>query len=496
MNEPVVIAIVLAAVGVLLGGAVILTRAAGRLGVPIALGFIALGMLAGKGGLGGVVLENYSFAFQFGILALVLIVFDGGLNTSYETLRPVLAPALTLATVGVILTAVLVAILARVSGLDWNSAFIVGAVVAPTDAAAVFAALRGSSLTLKTRVGLTLEAESGLNDAAAVLLTLSLTTAALRPTSGGAAHWLWSIPATAVVEIAIGGASGFAIGAIARRYVGRIRLEAAGLYPVLTLAVALCAYGFTALLGGSGFLAVYVVAVILAGTELPYRVGILRVHDAFAWLGQIGMFLVLGLLVFPSRVAGAAGPGLFLAAALTLVARPVAVAACVLPFGYTLRDAAFVAIVGLRGAVPIVLATIPVMAGVPGARHIFDVVFFVVIVNTLLPGAVVPLIARRLHVTATTPPEPAATVVIESGTPVRGGLRSYFVDEALSVCGAALADIPFPEGAAITMIVRGSQLLVAEGSSVLRPGDHVYVLARPEVEPMVQLLFGRPELLE
>lgn len=495
MNEPLIIAAFLAVVGLLLGGAVMLTRAAGRIGVPIALGFIGLGILAGRGGVGGVIIENYGFAFQFGVVALVLIIFDGGLNTPFGTLRNFLAPSLALATVGVVITAAIVALFARLGGLDWTTAWLVGAVVAPTDAAAVFAALRTSGLTLKSRVGLTLEAESGLNDAAAVLLTLSLTTAALN--MGTPERFsIVALSLKAVIEILIGAGAGLGIGLLVRQLLARTRLEGAGLYPVFTLAVALFTYGVPSLMGGSGLLAVYVVAVVLASTELPFRVGILRVHDAFAWLGQIGMFLVLGLLVYPTRVAAAAGPGLELALALTIVARPVAVALCVLPFGYTLREALFIGIVGLRGAVPIVLATIPVMAGVPGARHIFDVVFFVVIVNTLLPGAVVASLARRMHMVAATSPEPAATLVVESSEPMRGSLRSYFVDQALSVCGAALADIPFPDGAAITMIVRGSQLMVAEGSSVLHSGDHVYVLAGPEAEPLVQLLFGRPEPLE
>lgn len=493
-QEPAGTAIILGVVGLLLGGSVLVTRAAGRAGVPIALGFIALGMLAGSASLGGIAFENYTTAFRLGVLALVLIIFDGGLNTPLETLRAVMWPAVTLATIGVVVTAAIVAFLAHIAGLSWTVAWLMGAVVSPTDAAAVFSTLRGSGLTLRTRVGRTLEVESGFNDPIAVLLTVTLTALAMRMSASTSRGPVWLLPAAATREIAIGAIIGIGAGMLGRRLIPRARLDAPGLYPVLTLALALSTFALPSLLGGSGFLAVYIAAVLLTGAELPYQVGILRVHDAFAWLAQIGVFLMLGLLTYPSRIAAAAVPGLGLAVALTLVARPLAVALCVLPFGYSLRETLFLGIVGLRGAVPVVLATMPVIAGVPGARWIFDVVFFVVVVNTVVPGAAVAWLARRFGVVAPTPPEPRATVLVESSEPMRGVLRSYFVDEALPVCGATLAEVPFPDGAAVTMVVRGSALLAAEGSTELRAGDHVYVLAKPDADPIVQLLMGRPEM--
>lgn len=493
-QEPAGTAIILGVVGLLLGGSVLVTRAAGRAGVPIALGFIVLGMLAGSESIGGIAFEDYTTAFRLGVLALVLIIFDGGLNTPLATLRAVMWPAVTLATVGVVLTAAIVAFLAHLAGLSWTVAWLMGAVVSPTDAAAVFSTLRGSGLTLRTRVGRTLEAESGFNDPIAVLLTVTLTALATRFSASTSSGSVWLLPATAAREIAIGAIIGIGAGMLGRRLIPRARLDAPGLYPVLTLALALSTFALPSLLGGSGFLAVYIAAVLLTGAELPYQVGILRVHDAFAWLAQIGMFLMLGLLTYPSRIVAAAGPGLGLAVALTLVARPLAVALCILPFGYSLRETLFLGIVGLRGAVPVVLATMPVIAGVPGARWIFDVVSFVVVVNTVVPGAAVAWLARRFGVVAPTPPEAMATVMVESSEPMRGVLRSYFVDEALPVCGATLAEVPFPDGAAVTMIVRGSALLAAEGSTQMRAGDHVYVLAKPDADPMVQLLMGRPEI--
>jgi cell volume regulation protein A len=497
MNAPVAIAAILATVGILLGGSVVLTRLTGRIGVPIALGFIAVGLLAGSEGLGHIQFEDYTFAFRAGVVALVLIIFDGGLNTPPSSLRPVAAPSLVLATVGVLLTAGLAGVFGNLdASMAWPVALLIGSVVSSTDAAAVFSTLRGNGVTLKPRVGRTLEAESGLNDPVAIILTISLTTYALRHTLENG-NPVWMLPVMAGFQVLVGGAAGWITGMLSRRLIARVRLESAGLYPVLTLAIALAVFGITTLLHGSGFMAVYVAGVVLAGeTDLPHRHAILRVHDAFAWLAQIGMFLVLGLLAFPSRLAEAAVPGLVLAAALTLVARPVAVGICLAPFRYSLRETLFLGIVGLRGAVPIVLATIPVMSGVAGGRRIFDVVFFVVVINTLIPGTMVAWLARRLGVVGVSTPEPATTIIVESSEPVRSSLRSYFVDSALPVCGVPVSEIPFPDGVAITMIVRGAALLVADGSTRLRAGDHVYVLAPPEAEPLVQLLFGRPELLE
>lgn len=491
------LALALTTIGILLGGSVLLTRLAGRIGVPIALGFLALGMLAGVDGIGHISFSDYAFTFRIGVLALLLIIFDGGLNTPPGTLRPIAVPAALLATIGVAITAGVVAIAAHLVGATWTRAWLVGAIVSSTDAAAVFAALRGSGLTLRDRVGRTLEAESGANDPMAVILTLALTTYALwGGVRQGTTPPVWTLPLTAAREIVIGGVVGIALGLGARRVIERVRLDAGGLYAVLTIAVAITAYGLPSLLGGSGFLGVYAAALVLAGAEVPYRVGVLRVHDALAWLAQIGMFLVLGLLVDPSNLLVMIGPGLVVAAVLTLVARPLAVLVCTTPFGFSTREVVFLSLVGLRGAVPIVLATIPVLAGVRGAVTIFDLVFFVVLVNTLVPGALVPWLARRLRVLSVAPPEPAATLVVESSVPMRGELRSYFIHEALPVAGATLADVPFPDGAAVTMIVRGSTLLAADGSSQLRPGDHVYVLAPPDAVPLVQLLFGAPELIE
>ena len=487
--EPAATALLLATFGLLLAVSVLFSRASERFSVPLALVFLGIGMLAGSEGIGRIAFEDYGFAFRLGTVALALILFDGGLNTPRAAVRQVLRPAAALATVGVIGTAGLVAAAAHALGFVWPQALLLGAVVSSTDAAAVFSVLRGSGIQLKRRVGATLEVESGLNDPVAFLLTTALTGHLLAP----AEPLGWRLAVDVVGEIAVGGALGAAVGFGGRALLRRVRLPATGLYPALTLALALLAFAVPTLVHGSGFLAVYVAAVLLGDGQLPYRHGILRVHDALAWLSQIAMFLLLGLLVFPSRLVEVGWVGLALALFLAVVARPLVVALCLLPFRYTARDAGYVGWVGLRGAVPIILATFPVLAGAPGAGRIFDVVFFIVVVNALVPGATVPWVTRRLGLESAEPPAPRAVLEIESMQPLKGELLSFYVDEALAVAGVPMSELPFPEGAAATLIIREREMIAPKGHTTLAAGDHVYVFARPEDRPLIQLMFGRPE---
>ena len=487
--EPLSTAILLTTFGILLGVSILFSRASERFGIPTVLIFLGIGILAGSEGIGRIPFEDYAFAFRIGTVALVLILFDGGLNTPMAAVRQVIKPAGVLASLGVVGTAGLVAIVAHALGFDWPEALLLGAIVSSTDAAAVFAALRGSGIHLRRRVGATLEIESGINDPMAVILTVVLTRNLITP---GEAIW-WRVVIDVLREMVIGGALGYGIGVGGRLLLTRFRLTAGGLYPALMLTFALLAFGISTLLHGSGFLAVYVAALVLGNGALPYRTGILRVHDALAWLSQILMFLVLGLLVFPSRLAQVAWVGLALALFLAIIARPVVVALCLLPFGFRAKEIALVGWAGLRGAVPIILATFPVLAGAPGAERIFDVVFFIVVANAIVPGGTVPWVTRRLGLESPEPPAPTAVLEIESVQPLTGRLSSFYIDEALAVAGVALADLPFPEGAAATMIVRGTEIIAPKGSTILESGDHVYVLMRPEDEPTIMLMFGRPE---
>lgn len=487
--EPFSTALLLAIVGALLAASAIFSRASERVGVPLTLAFLGIGVLAGSEGLGGIAFENYSLAFRLGTVALVLILFDGGLNTPLDAVRQALLPASLLATLGVVGTAALVAAAAHALGFAWSEALLVGAVVSSTDAATVFSVLRGSGLHLKRRVGTLLEVESGMNDPMAVILTTILTRNLVSPRPIVASRVLLDI----AVQIAVGVALGYVVGHGGRRLLARARLSTSGLYAVLTLALALLAFGVPTLFFGSGFLAVYVAAVILGNGVLPYRAGLLRVHDALAWMSQIVMFLVLGLLVFPTRLAEVWWVGLALALFLALVARPVVTTLLLLPFRLPIRELLYIGLVGLRGAVPIILATIPVIAGIPDASRIFDVVFFIVLANAIVPGMLVPWATQRLGIASRQPPAPQAVLEIESMRPLRGDLLSFYIDPALAVARVAISDLPFPEGAAVTLIVRGDELVAPKGNTVLEPGDHAYIFARPEERPLIQLMFGKPE---
>jgi len=488
-TEPLATALVLTTFGVLLALSVIFSRAAERFAVPVALAFLIIGMLAGSEGIGGIAFENYAVAFRLGTVALVLILFDGGLHTPAAAVREVAKPAGVLATIGVVATTGFIAGAARTLGFAWTEALVLGAVVSSTDAAAVFSVLRGSGLHLKRRVGFTLEVESGINDPVAVILTTALTSQLL---GRGGTH-AWELPVDALLQMLIGGALGTAFGFGGRALLRRVKLPGGGLYPALTLAIAFLSFGVPTLLDGSGFLSVYITALILGNGPLPYRTGLMRVHHALAWLGQVVMFLVLGLLVFPSRLFEVAGVGLLLAIFLAVVARPVVVAVCLLPFAYRAREVAYIGWVGLRGAVPIVLATIPVLSGAPGATRIFDVVFFIVVINAIVPGATVGWVTRKLGLGTREAPSPPAVLEIESMQPLNGELISFHVDEALAVAGVSLADLPFPEGASVAMIVRGHDIVAPKGNTTLAVGDHVYVFARPEDRPLIHLMFGRAE---
>ena len=487
-SEPHATAVFFMVVALLLAVSALVSHATQRLRVPAGLIFLAIGMLAGSEGVGGIAFDDYPFAFRIGSAALALILFDGGLNTPVETLRRSLAPAGLLATVGVVGTMVIVAIVANWLGLPWSASFLLGAIVSSTDAAAVFAVLRSNGIQLKHRVGGALEVESGINDPVAVILTTLLTRQLL-----GERVSVWLAALDVLREIAIGAVLGVAIGGGARWLLARTRLPASGLYSVMTLATALLVFSLPTLMHGSGFLGVYVAAVALGAGRVPYGTALRRIHDSLAWLGQVVMFLVLGMLVYPSKLVEAAWIGTIVGLALTFVARPVMVALCLVPLRFPRNDVLYVGWVGLRGAVPIILATFPVLAGAPGAARLFNIVFFIVVLNAFLPGTTVPWLTRRLELESQEPPPPEAVLTIESFDRLDGELLSYYVDEALPVAGMMLHELPFPEGAAVTMIVRGRELIAPKGDTRLEVGDHAYVLTKPDGVGMVQLLFGHPE---
>lgn len=496
-SEPGATALWLSLIGLLVGICVLLSRFSDRVGVPVVLVFLVLGMLGGSEGFGGLAFENYGLAVRLGTMALVLILFDGGLNTSVASVRRVLAPSLLLATLGVVLTAVLLAACGRLVGLSWPEAMLLGAVVSSTDAAAVFAVLRGGRVTLRPKVGRTLEVESCVNDPMAVIMTVALVeifSAAGGEGGGGASGPdLWATAAMVPVQLVVGVVIGVLMGLLGGMVLRRVRLSTGGLYPALTLSLAFLSFGLATLCYGSGFMAVFATGLVLGnGRRLPFSSGLARVHDAMAWLSQIGMFLMLGLLVFPSRLLPVAWEGVTLALCLGLVARPVAVLACAGWFGYQPRELAYIAMVGLRGAVPIILATFPVLAGVEGAERVFNLVFFIVVFSSLFPGMLIRPLARWLAVAEDARPTPTAVLEINAAQRLNGDLVAFYIDPSLAVCGAELREIAFPPGASVALIVRGGVLVAAKGGTRLEAGDFVYVFFKDEDRPLVELLFGPP----
>lgn len=486
--EPLATAYLLAAVAGLLVTAGLLSTFSQRLHVPALLVFLLVGLAAGSEGPVALRFDDYPLAFRLGVVTLVLILFDGGLNTPAPVFRRVAVRASVLATVGVLGTALLVALLGIHLGLPPETAFLVGSVVSSTDAAAVFSVLRASGIRLKERVGATLEVESGLNDPMAMFLTVATTEFILGKAStaaGLAMHFL--------VQMGLGAIFGIAAGFVGRFLLRSIALPAPGLYPVVTIALAFGAYGVPTLLGGSGFLSVYLCGIVLGAGPLPYRAGVKRVHDALAWLTQMLMFVVLGLQAPPSELLRSAPLGIALGLWLAIVARPVATMPLLLAFPMRSAERLLISSVGLRGAVPIVLVTYPVLRGLPGAERLFHLVFFVVLVGSLVPGALVGWLARKLGLAHPALPAPPAGIVMDSLREYPGEFVWYQVSKASAVVGSEVPEVPLPDSCVMTLLVRGNEIIAPRSPTKLEVGDHVCVFVTPRDRPLVDLLFGLEE---
>jgi cell volume regulation protein A len=458
--------------GVLVVLAILASKISSRLGIPVVLVFLAIGMLAGEDGPGNIAFDDYDTARAVGIVALAYILFAGGFDTRWNEVRPRVASAASLATIGVLVTAgVTGAFAAWVLDVSVKQGLLLGAIVSSTDAAAVFAVLRGRAVAVPGRVRSLLELESGGNDPMAVFLTVGLldllteehTSIALMIT-----HF--------VVEMALGFVLGFAGGRLAARVVNRLRLDHDGLYPVVTMAVVALVYGGTALIGGSGFLAVYVAGLVLGNTALVHRRSLMHFHDALAWLMQIGMFLVLGLLVFPSDLPDVAGRALAITAVLVFVARPAAVFTSLAASRIGVRDRALVSWLGLRGAVPIVLATFPEAEGLAGAQTIFHIVFFVVVTSVLAQGTTVGAVTRALRVTPD-PQDATPALGASADTVVADALQELAITESSPAVGRSLVALGLPPGVLVVLIARGPERFVPQGTTLIRAGDRLLVLA-------------------
>jgi len=376
-------------------------KVSSRLGIPALLLFLGIGMLAGSDGPGGIYFDDALVAQSVGVVALAFILFAGGLETDWKVVRPALGGALSLSTIGVVLTAVIVAIFVLiVLHFSFVEGLLLGAIISATDAAAVFSVLGARNLHLKGKLLPLLELESGTNDPMAVFLTIGLTRLLTNPHEAVLGMLLLFVQ-----QMGVGTVLGLLIGWAAIWLISHLNLDVEGLYRVFTIALVLFTYGFTAWLGGSGFLAVYLVGLLLGNSSVQQVDRLSRFHDSLAWLMQITMFLILGLLVFPSRLPAVAASGLLITGVAVFLARPVSVLIALLPVKMSFQEKLFAGWVGLRGAVPIVLATFPLLAGLSKASFLFDLVFFVVLASVLLQGMSVPFVAQWLGVIA---PAPAA----------------------------------------------------------------------------------------
>jgi potassium/hydrogen antiporter len=466
-------------VGLLIGAAVLLiavgaVRLSSRLGLPSLLVYLALGVAIGESGL-GIQFEDAELTRTLGICALIVIIAEGGLSARWSTLRPVLPLASVLATAGVAVSvAVVGAVVHVVLGLDWRLALLYGAVLSSTDAAAVFSTLR--RLRLRPRAVATLEAESGMNDAPAVLLVILLSSTA----GGSAGHAWWWEALVVAFELTAGAAIGFAVGVAGRWGLRRAALPSAGLYPLAAVGLTVLAYAAGSVAHASGFLAVYVAGVLLGNARLPHRQAILGFADGLAWLAQIGLFVLLGLLASPARLGDAVLPAMVVGLVLLFLARPVSVLASAAPFRVPLREQAFLSWAGLRGAVPIVLATIPLSEAVPGATGLFDAVFVLVVVFTLVQGGTLPPVARRLGLTA---PGEATELRVETAPLERMGadLLQLEVPPGSRLAGVHVDELRLPLGAAVTLVLRDGSGFVPQPDTRLRTGDSLLIVATSEV---------------
>jgi potassium/hydrogen antiporter len=462
-----------------------------RLGAPLLLVFLGLGTLAGGEGPGGILFRDFHAAYLIGSISLAIILFDGGLRTDPGAIRRALWPSIALATVGVVATAAIVGVAAvLLFSTSWIRGFLVGAIVAPTDAAAVSALLHLRGLELRARVAGTLELESGINDPLSVLLTVLLVSLLLAPAPLTGSH----IAVLLAWEIVGGGAFGIVGGYLLLALINRLEATP-GLYPILALAGASALFGGAQTAGASGFLAVYLAGVIL-GTHRHRATQIInQAFDAFAWLSQIVLFLMLGLLVTPSALVPILGPSLLIAVVLMLVARPVAVALCLLPFRYTTLEIAFISWVGLRGAVPIFLAIIPVLAGLPDAAVFFGVAFIIVLTSLIVQGWTVAAAARMLDLDVP-PPQQASRLDID--LPGRLGeentVAGYRVEARSRAVSKAAEALPIPPTASVLVVIRDGIARAAASAAPLAPGDYVLTLARPHDLALLDRMFGpRPE---
>ncbi|MEW1601118.1 potassium/proton antiporter [Streptomyces sp. DH-12] len=457
--------------GTVLLASIAAARTAHRVGLPSLLLFLAVGIVAGEDGL-GLRFDDAQLAQALGTAALALILVEGGLTTQWGDVRRLVAPAGVLATVGVFLSVLVTAAGAHwLLGLDWNVALLLGAIVSSTDSAAVFSVLR--ALPLPRRLTGLVEAESGFNDAPTIILVLVFSTTTSDAPAIGALF------GNLLFQLAAGGLLGVLTGLLGAVALRHIALPATGLYPLATVGFGIIAFAAAGAVGASGIIAAYLSGLVLGNSQLPHRAATRSFAEGAGWLAQIGLFVMLGLLVDPSELPGAILPALVVGLVLLLAARPVSVLLCLLPFRIPLRQQAFISWAGLRGAVPIVLTTFPVVEDVPHAREILNIVFVLVALFTLLQGPTLPAVARRLGLVRT---DALREIQVEAAPldVLDADLLTVSIPEGSRLHGVAVFELRLPSPTVVTLIVRDGATLVPDRGTVLRAGDELLLIATPE----------------
>lgn len=458
---------------VLLLVSVIAGKTTNKLGVPTLIFFLVVGVLAGSEGIGGIHFDNAGLAQLIGVVALNFILFSGGLDTNWQSIRPVLWRGIALSTIGVFLTAICVGVFMHyVFGFSFPEGLLLGAIVSATDAAAVFSILRNRGVALKGYLRPVLELESGSNDPMAYFLTITLTGIISSGHMNGA-----ELVISFLKEFILGGAIGYVMGRGSVWLINNIKLETEGLYPVLTLGLAFFTYSVTHAIGGNGFLAIYLCAVIMGNSNMVHKRSLIKFYDGQAWLMQIIVFLTLGLLVFPSRIFPLIGMGLLISAFLIFVARPIGVFIALSFFKSNTRSKLFISWVGLRGSVPIVFATYPLLAGIPKAELIFNLVFFISITSVLLQGTTLAYVAKLLHVTIPPKTKKRRGLDFELTDNIKSAMEEVVVDASSPVIGKRIVELAVPATINILAIKRADVFIAPNGATRLNAGDTLHVLA-------------------
>lgn len=458
---------------VLLFISIIAGKTSYKFGVPTLVLFLGIGMLAGEDGIGGITFDNPQIAQLIGIISLNFILFSGGLDTDWKAVKPVLKEGIALSTIGVLLTALGLGIFVfYVTDFTIYESLLLGSIVSSTDAAAVFSILRSKNLALKTNLRPTLEMESGSNDPMAYVLTIAFLGLVVNQGQG-----VGSMVPLFLQQMILGGIAGFGFGKLSKLIINKIRLDFEGLYPVLVITLMFITFSATDFVGGNGFLAIYICAVYLGNQYLIHKKTILKMFDGLAWLMQIVLFLTLGLLVTPSDMAPVIGIGLVISLFLMFVARPIGVFISLIPFKMKLRRRFYISWVGLRGAVPIVFATYPLLAGIDKASMIFNIVFFISLTSILIQGTTLSVVAKWLHVGLPEKVKPQSPTEQFLSEHPKTEMREIGIDNRNSVVGKKIVDIQFPKTAIIAMIKRGDKYITPNGATIIEADDVLIVLS-------------------